>query len=257
METRRQLSKIPAVTFAASLLSAAHAAQFSVHLVATTGPTIDGIVDTATDEFRITSWVDSSLTPGYSVPALNQFPISLRAFTATGSLYDVPDAWDGQVGTDAEFAFFLPIGQDLTTVQWIQGQPSSFWRGASFGWGGLRNNGGGIVLRNPLGFSYLPVVSSASSVGDISFNQITVTRLPEPVSIAIRVSQAAQVELCWQTATNTWYQLQYRSTLSANNWLPLSTNWVTGDGTRFCTKDAVVLGSLQKFYGLSIRNSPP
>lgn len=75
-----------------------------------------------------------------------------------------------------------------------------------------------------------------------------------PPTLSIRVSQ---VELCWQTATNTWYQLQYRSTLTTNQWLPLSASWVAGNGTRFCTTDAIVVGSPQRFYQLSVTNSPP
>jgi hypothetical protein len=77
---------------------------------------------------------------------------------------------------------------------------------------------------------------------------------PNGPRLNIRISQ---VEICWQTASNRWYQLQYRSTLSTNQWLPLSTNWVTGDGTRSCATDAVIPGSPQKFYRLSFTNSPP
>jgi hypothetical protein len=77
---------------------------------------------------------------------------------------------------------------------------------------------------------------------------------PNHPQLDIRVSQ---VEICWQTATNMWYQLQYLSTLSTNQWLPLSTNWVTGDGARFCTTDAIVVGTPQRFYQLSVTNSPP
>lgn len=70
----------------------------------------------------------------------------------------------------------------------------------------------------------------------------------------IRVSQ---VELCWQTATNTWYQLQYRSTLTTNQWTPLTGTWMTGDGTRYCTNDTVLVGQPQRFYQVGATNSPP
>jgi hypothetical protein len=83
---------------------------------------------------------------------------------------------------------------------------------------------------------------------------ITPASPPPPPLLTIRISQ---VELCWQTVTNTWYQLQYLSTLTTNQWLPLSTNWVAGNGTRFCTTDAVVADSPQRFYQLSVTNSPP
>jgi hypothetical protein len=43
--------------------------------------------------------------------------------------------------------------------------------------------------------------------------------LPPTAQLAIRTSQ---VELCWDTSTNSWYQLQYRSALTTNNWIPFS-----------------------------------
>ena len=73
-------------------------------------------------------------------------------------------------------------------------------------------------------------------------------------TLEIRISQ---VELCWQTAQNTWYQLQYRSSFTTNQWSALSTNWATGNGGRFCTSDAVLPGAPQRFYRLAITNSPP
>jgi hypothetical protein len=90
---------------------------------------------------------------------------------------------------------------------------------------------------------------------DDNGGQFDVTVAPTVVPrLDIRVSE---VEICWQTATHTWYQLQYSSALTTNQWLPLSTNWVAGEGTRFCTTDAVVIGSPQRFYRLSVTNSPP
>ena len=77
---------------------------------------------------------------------------------------------------------------------------------------------------------------------------------PNNPRLDIRVSQ---VEMCWQSATHFWYQLQYRSTLTTNQWLPLSTNWVAGDGTRLCATDAIVVGTPQRFYQLSVTNLPP
>jgi len=73
-------------------------------------------------------------------------------------------------------------------------------------------------------------------------------------TILIRVSQ---IELCWDTLTNNWYQLQYESSLTANQWVPLMANWLTGDGNRFCTNDAVTSDQVKRFYRLAVTNSPP
>jgi hypothetical protein len=77
---------------------------------------------------------------------------------------------------------------------------------------------------------------------------------PAPPELSIR---ASQVELCWDTATNNWYQLQYQTTLTTNQWVPLMTNWFAGDGSRYCTNDAIVAGQVQRFYRLALTNSPP
>ncbi len=77
---------------------------------------------------------------------------------------------------------------------------------------------------------------------------------PEIPKLNIR---ASQVELCWQTVSNTWYQVQYRSTLTTNLWTPLTGAWITGDGARCCTTDAVPVSQPQRFYRLSVTNSPP
>lgn len=70
----------------------------------------------------------------------------------------------------------------------------------------------------------------------------------------IRVSQ---VELCWDTVPTKWYQLQYESSLTTNQWVPFMTNWIAGNGSRFCTNDAVQADQAQRFYRIAITNSPP
>jgi hypothetical protein len=75
-----------------------------------------------------------------------------------------------------------------------------------------------------------------------------------PPELSIRTSE---VELCWDTATNKWYQLQYRSSLTTNQWTSLTTGWFVGDDSRFCTNDAVLADQVQRYYRLAVTNSPP
>jgi hypothetical protein len=89
---------------------------------------------------------------------------------------------------------------------------------------------------------------------EIILSGVSVVVLPPPQRLDIRVSQ---VELCWQTANNKWYQVQYRSALTTNQWTPLTGAWVTGDGARHCTSDGVLVSEAQRFYQLSVTNSPP
>jgi len=69
----------------------------------------------------------------------------------------------------------------------------------------------------------------------------------------IRVSQ---VELCWQTRASNWYRLQYESALTTNQWVPFMA-WIAGDGSRFCTNDAVLADQAQRFYRVAVTNAPP
>ena len=78
----------------------------------------------------------------------------------------------------------------------------------------------------------------------------------DPVAPPLEV-RCSQIELCWQTATNRFYQLLYSSALTTNQWVPLYTNWVSGDGTRHCEADAIPAGSPKKFYRLLSTNAPP
>ncbi|HEY5913706.1 MAG TPA: LamG-like jellyroll fold domain-containing protein [Verrucomicrobiae bacterium] len=67
----------------------------------------------------------------------------------------------------------------------------------------------------------------------------------------------SQAELCWGTLTTNWYQLQYKSALATNQWVPFTPNWLAGDGNRFCTNDTVLPGQAQRFYRVVVTNSTP
>lgn len=77
---------------------------------------------------------------------------------------------------------------------------------------------------------------------------------PETNMLSVRVSQ---VELCWETLANHWYQLQYQSTLTTNLWTPLDGTWLAGTGARYCTNDIVRIGEPQRFYRFTATNTPP
>jgi hypothetical protein len=72
--------------------------------------------------------------------------------------------------------------------------------------------------------------------------------------LSIRVSQ---IELCWPTETNKWHQVQYRSALTTNQWMPLHSMFIPGTGGIFCTNDMVAEGEPQRFYQLVTTNAPP
>jgi hypothetical protein len=88
------------------------------------------------------------------------------------------------------------------------------------------------------------------------YQNLTLTGLkfpPQRPKVDIRTSQ---VELCWNTEPDAWYQLQYQSSLYADQWLPLH-DWVSGDGNRYCTSDAILIGEPERFYRVIVTNSLP
>jgi len=63
-------------------------------------------------------------------------------------------------------------------------------------------------------------------------------------AVTIRVSE---VEVCWNTASNRTYQVQYRSALDANVWINLGSP-LPGNGSTNCITDKVALGQPKRFY---------
>lgn len=146
---------------------------FDVHLRGANGQEIKGRVDPASDSFIIRSW--DNPTKNTWTPQAKELPLVLYAFTADGQAYDVPDDWNG---TFVGWSFLLPIERDLTNVLWNEGQLTEFWRGASFGWGGLRNSLGKVVAgkgdsHEARQFRYVPTKDNATS--DIGFDAVTIT----------------------------------------------------------------------------------
>jgi len=63
--------------------------------------------------------------------------------------------------------------------------------------------------------------------------------------------RASQVELCWPSTPIHTYQLQYRSSLTTNEWVNLD-GLIAGDGSRQCVTDSVPQNQPQRFYRLVI-----
>lgn len=137
---------------------------------------IKGWVDTTTNTFTIASWRDTSSVSSEEAwtPQAKELPLVLLAYKQDGAAFDVPKDWDGQL---SGFAFLLPSDQDLLSVMWNEGTPSEFWNGASFGWGGLRNSAGQVVLADRTRFRYLPHVDGGGTT-DLNIETVSVTPRP-------------------------------------------------------------------------------
>lgn len=75
----------------------------------------------------------------------------------------------------------------------------------------------------------------------------------EQIRMSIRISQ---VEVCWTSRSNITYQLQYRSTLTTNDWLPLL-DCVRATSSTTCYYDAILPGQPQRYYRAVLTNCIP
>jgi len=75
----------------------------------------------------------------------------------------------------------------------------------------------------------------------------------EQIRMSIRISQ---VEICWTSQSNATYQLQYRSTLTTNEWLPLL-NCIRATNSSTCYYDAILPGQPQRYYRALLTNCVP
>jgi len=84
------------------------------------------------------------------------------------------------------------------------------------------------------------------------------TQRTNQTAVAIVLStNTPQIELCWETGANSWYQLQYKSALCGEEWVPFMRNWIAGIDGRFCTNDVLLAGPDQRYYRVAVTNAPP
>ena len=76
---------------------------------------------------------------------------------------------------------------------------------------------------------------------------LTASEVQELVCGPVMSIRVSQVEVCWQSATNISYQLQYQSALTGGQWTNLGTPF-PGDGSRKCITDAIAESEPQRSY---------
>lgn len=137
-------------------------------------------------------------------------------------------------------------GEAWSYTNWQPGQPNDSGGSAEdklqFGFGTLVNNWNDIQSVDPTP-AYRPIAYVVEWESD-------------PLAPLLEIKHPP-VQLCWQTATNRFYHLLYCSVLAPGEWLPLSTNWIKGDGTRHCDTDPTDTDAPQRFYRLLCTNAPP
>jgi hypothetical protein len=146
-------------------------------------------------------------------------------------------------------------GDDL--LVWVVANGTPIFSGEIHGYGNSAPCTNTVSLQQNAVIDFVVKWDNRVAYRDANWTRITgtISSVPPPsAQLAIRTSQ---VELCWETDTNKWYQLQYRSGLTTNNWVPLMGNWLPGNGNRFCTNDWVPPSQPQRFYRVLVTDSAP
>jgi hypothetical protein len=165
--------------------------------------------------------------------------------------------WHGSSGPWLGGCQSPATGQPAANWHWVTGEA---WNYTNWQIGQPNDSGG--KAEDKLQFGFAPRVSTWN---DIMSTDPTPAYRPtayvlewdhDPLAPSLEIS-CPPIELCWQTATNRFYQLLCSSGLTTNQWVPIHTYWVSGDGTRHCETDAIPDGSAKKFYRLLTTNAPP
>jgi len=97
------------------------------------------------------------------------------------------------------------------------------------------------VLSN---LSALYILGEAVSGDEISILDNVRITPPSCPPVSIRVSE---VEICWPSVPGVIYQIDYRSDLTTNTWMPLFSN-VLANSEETCVEDLVVKDTPKRFY---------
>ena len=190
--------------------------------IGTTGGFIDTFVASGSGglgtSFSLVFGPDGNLyVPGGSFPRTGVFRYngSTGAFISKFAVTGDSSPLDLAFGPDGNL--YVLTGGNVRGVSRFNGRTGAFIDNF------VPSGSGGLV--NPYGFAF------------------------SPPRLEIR---CAQVELCWESESNKVHQVQYRSSLTTNQWVNFGSP-IEGDGTRKCLTDAVPEGQPQRFYNIVTR----
>jgi len=99
-------------------------------------------------------------------------------------------------------------------------------------------------MRSVLASLHLLDIGGEYAAGDDTGGLDNVTLYADQPRSNIRV---AEVEVCWASAPNNHYRVEYRLGLTSDVWLPLFSD-LAGTGAEMCVYDRAVRGEPQRFY---------
>jgi hypothetical protein len=156
-----------------------HATLFHVSLIDDDGPQILGEVDSGTDTFTVTSWLENAGGTAFWSPSQASLPVLYTALDPTGAVFDVPEDWNGTI--DLTWGFVADLrNADIT---WNEGVYTDIIRHHGWGGGVSRSLGLKVDFFDYTRWQWTP--TGPSAVDTPTFDSIAVTVIPEPASMVL------------------------------------------------------------------------
>ena len=76
------------------------------------------------------------------------------------------------------------------------------------------------------------------------------------LSIRLSEVESSQVEVCWTSATNATYRVEYRSDLMTKTWVTLF-DCIPSAGAETCIYDTILQDQMRRFYRVALTNCVP
>jgi PEP-CTERM motif len=141
---------------------------------------ITGQVDTITDVFTASSWLDPSGLDSVWTPNSSFFPLTYTATDASGGVFDVPDNWDGLI--DTTWGFIADLSNDEIT--WLEGDYLEDNR--HHGWGAGIGANGNVHVEFYTQDQLQWVATGRTSVRTLNFNTVSVKQdVPVPATLSL------------------------------------------------------------------------
>jgi hypothetical protein len=218
-------------------------------------------------DFSIEAWVKPAVLPSFSTGfasksagdfdgwVFGMFSDGTLLFSGAGNWYVgsgprvvVPGVWSHVAVTHAGGAYTL-----YCNGSYVGSGSGGAWTGSAaplgLGVNPPRQNYNGLldevgIYSRALSSNEVAAIHAAGSAGKCEEGQIR---------MSIRISQ---VEICWTSQSNAAYALQYRSTLTTNEWLPLL-DCIRATNSTTCYYDAILPGQPPRFYRAVLTNCVP
>ncbi|MBL9173419.1 MAG: hypothetical protein JNL10_07800 [Verrucomicrobiales bacterium] len=79
----------------------------------------------------------------------------------------------------------------------------------------------------------------------------------QTLEVSFTLVNETTAELCWDTGVNLWYQVQVRSGVGTDGWVPLQAEWKKGSGGRECTQIPIQPGTSAQYFQVVTVSVPP